>query len=85
MNELGGCLTALMKGTVYVFSIIIGAVILFMLGLSALGAVFWYLNFLLQFDALGVLLGLMAPFILLASGVYYLHWRYTRNDTEPAS
>jgi hypothetical protein len=41
--------------------------------------------FLLQFDALGVLLGLLAPFILLFSGLYYLSWWASRNDQEKSS
>jgi|694.fasta_scaffold79115_4 hypothetical protein len=85
MNELGGCLTALMKGTVYVFSIVIGAVIIVVLGIAVLGGIYQYLMFLLQFDALGVLLGLLAPFILLFSGLYYLSWWASRNDQEKSS
>jgi hypothetical protein len=80
MNELGGCLTALLKGTVYVFSIVIGAVIIVVLVIAVLGGIYQYLMFLLQFDVLGVLLGLLAPFILLFSGLYYLSWWATRNQ-----
>jgi hypothetical protein len=74
IEEAGGCFTSLIRGTVYVLGIVIGAVVIFALLLLALAAVYWYLNFLLSFDAIGVLIGLLAPVILCVSSLYFLAW-----------
>ena len=72
IEEAAGSGRSLIRGTVFVCSIILGAVVILGLVLLALAALCWYLQFIAQFDTLGVLTGLLALVVLLISTAYFL-------------
>ena len=72
IEEVAGCGRSLVRGVVYVLSIILGALVILGLVIVALGCVYWYLRFIVQFDSIGVLIGLLAPVVLVISALYFL-------------